>query len=126
MELHAREAFLYRNASFDTVEPLEYRSTSMSLMRRQPFRVFPLLFGTLLLLWQLCLVYHQTEHTLQAPDETCLLCQAADHMQHGLPAAAVVGVVHFAPDLADTEPSVLSPQFLRPPSARGPPSGRTA
>jgi hypothetical protein len=28
-------------------------------------------------------------------------------------------VVHFAPDLADIEPSVLSPQFLRPPSARG-------
>ncbi|MCC6209295.1 MAG: hypothetical protein IT488_14260 [Gammaproteobacteria bacterium] len=92
-------------------------------MKRHPLRLLPLILGGMLFVWQLCLVYHQTEHGLSEPEEICLLCQVADHMQHGLSPALFpsANLPAFILPLAN-----LSSQYTHPsrgPSARSPPAG---
>lgn len=98
----------------------------MDLTNRRSLRLLPLFLGGMLFLWQLCLVYHETEHSLGDPGEICLLCQAADHMQHGLTAAVFPSAVPPSFILPRTDFSSLYTFFSRRPSARGPPSGHTA
>lgn len=87
-----------------------------------PVRMLSLLLGAVLLLWQLCLLYHQVEHGLNEPDEVCLLCQTADHMSHGIAVANLPGV---PPALSASPRFTLSTLFSRShrsPSARSPPA----
>lgn len=90
-------------------------------MRSLQFRILPLLLGMVLLYWQFCLIYHQVEHSLSEPDEICLLCQAADHMQHGLAATNQPAILPAALDPAEAAFPFLIPQQYHAPSARGPP-----
>lgn len=96
------------------------------LTRRQSLRMLPLFLAAVLLLWQLCLVYHQTEHGLNEPDERCQLCQAADHMQHGLTTTVIPAVILSVYILPHAAFPVRFPSCVRGPSARSPPVGRPA
>lgn len=91
-------------------------------MKPLQYRILPIILGMVLLLWQFCLVYHQTEHSLGEPDEICLLCQAADHMQHGLAATSLPVILPAAVAPAEAASTFLFPQSYRAPSARSPPA----
>jgi len=99
---------------------------SMDLIRQRPLRMLSLFFGAALLLWQICLVHHQAEHALTQADGTCQLCQAADHMQHGLVTTVLPAVMPSVYILPHTAFPFRFPLSVRGPSARSPPVGRPA
>jgi len=98
---------------------------SMDITNRQSLRWLPLLLAGMLFLWQLCLVYHQAEHNPGEPHEVCQLCQAADHMQHGLSATVLPAIVRPSFILPRADFSTRYAHPARTPSARGPPVHQT-
>lgn len=98
---------------------------SMDITNRRSLRLFPLLLAGMLFLWQLCLVHHQVEHSLAEPHELCQLCQAADHMQHGLSAAVLPPITPLSFLPLRTDFSTRNTHSTRSPSARSPPVHRT-
>jgi hypothetical protein len=96
----------------------------MDLTIQRPLRMLSLFLGAALLLWQISLVYHQAEHVLGQPDEICQLCQAAEHMQHGLAAAVPPAVFLSLYALPHTAFPLRFSLSSRGPSARSPPKGR--
>lgn len=100
-----------------------YESFFMRPAGQRPLRMLSLLLGAILLLWQLCLVYHQAGHGLNEQDEVCLLCQAADHMSHGIAVAGLPAVSPAPFVSAAFTHSTLFSQSPRSPSARSPPAG---
>jgi hypothetical protein len=109
-----------------TSAPYPIADFRLNPLSRQSLRMLPLFLGAVLLLWQLCLVYHQAEHSLSEPDEICQLCQAADHMQHGLAAADFPTIIPSAFVLLLAASLSLCPLALREPSARSPPISHPA
>ena len=98
----------------------------MDLMKQRPLRMLSLFLGAALLLWQVCLLHHQAEHVLTPPEETCPLCQAADHMQYGLVMTILPAVMLSVYILPHAVFSLRFPFSVRGPSARSPPLGRPA
>ncbi|MBK8162828.1 MAG: hypothetical protein IPK65_06690 [Gammaproteobacteria bacterium] len=98
----------------------------MDLMKQRPLRMPSLFSAPLCCYGRRCLLHHQAEHALTPPEETCPLCQAADHMQYGLVMTILPAVMLSVYILPHAVFSMRFPFSVRGPSARSPPVGRPA